>query len=205
MTPEDLGQRGVVSERKFRLVACNFARLVWPRIGRTGRRAVEVAERYAAGLVPEEELVDAHAAAFGRRHGDGGPTALGAVCAGPDAREAARFLANHPDLPFRRQAPLVREIFGNPFRPLQPGPFPDHVIALARACEEALPDTADEGLVPDEYLFLADALEESGELAAAEHCREGRHVPGCYVVEWIFGRGERPEPGPRPTAELLLR
>jgi len=47
---EDLGQRGVVSERKCRLLACNFARLVWPRIGRTGRRAVEVAELHAGGL-----------------------------------------------------------------------------------------------------------------------------------------------------------
>jgi hypothetical protein len=151
---EDLEQRGVVSERKFRLLACNFARLVWSRIGLAGRRAVEVAERHAAGLATEWELLDAHAAALGARHGYDGPTALAAACAGPDAREAARFLASQPTPSPEQQTLLIREIFGNPFRPLPPHPFPETVLDLVRACEEAFPDVD-----PDNYLVLSDAVE----------------------------------------------
>jgi hypothetical protein len=51
-----------VSGRKLRLFACACCRVLWPEMqDQRSRRAVEVAERYADGLVSPRELLDAHA------------------------------------------------------------------------------------------------------------------------------------------------
>jgi hypothetical protein len=81
------------------------------------------------------------------------------------------------------QAVLLREIFGNPFQPPPPRTFPAHVVGLAEVCNAAFPE------VSDDFLILADALEELGEEGAAVHCREKLHVKGCHVLDWILGRG----------------
>jgi hypothetical protein len=78
-----------------------------------------------------------------------------------------------------RLAELVREVFGNPFRPLPARKFPGEVRALAQACFDG--DHA-------AYPVLADALADLGEDEAAEHCRLTGHVRGCHVVDWILGR-----------------
>jgi hypothetical protein len=83
----------------------------------------------------------------------------------------------------RRQCDLLRDVFGNPFRPLPPRRFPAHVVGLARDCYEAFP------AVGESYPILADALEELGEETAAEHCRQPLHVRGCHVLDWALGRG----------------
>jgi hypothetical protein len=79
----------------------------------------------------------------------------------------------------RLQAALLRDVFGNPFRPLAPRAFPPHVAGLAEACDEAFP------AVGESFAILADALEEVGEAAASAHCREALHVKGCHVVDWV--------------------
>jgi hypothetical protein len=70
---------------------------------------------------------------------------------------------------------LVRDVFGNPFRPLPRRSFSAHVRGLAQACY-----AGDVGLLP----VLADALADLGEEAAASHCRQGMHVKGCHVIDW---------------------
>src|SRR5438445_11670657 len=57
--------RGQASERKLRLFACACCRAVWALLtDQPSRHAVEVAERYADGLVGAEALADASQAAW---------------------------------------------------------------------------------------------------------------------------------------------
>jgi hypothetical protein len=77
---------------------------------------------------------------------------------------------------------LLREVFGNPFRPLRPRAFPAHVVGLARECYDAFPE------VSERFPILADALDDLGEGEAAEHCRRGGHDKGSHVLDWITGR-----------------
>jgi len=83
------------------------------------------------------------------------------------------------------QRNLLRDIFGNPFRPvtLDPAWKTATVVALAEAIY------ADRAF--DRLPILADALEEagctSGELL--NHCRQpGEHVRGCWAVDLLLGR-----------------
>jgi hypothetical protein len=51
-----LAERGILSDRKWRLMACAFFRRVWGVLTREGaRHAVQVAEQYADGLVDDDE------------------------------------------------------------------------------------------------------------------------------------------------------
>src|SRR5262249_7572875 len=77
-----------------------------------------------------------------------------------------------------RHAELVREIFGNPFRPLPKQKFPAEIVGLAQTCYD---DRA-------HYPVLADALDDLGESEAAAHCRQSGHVKGCHVVDWVLGQ-----------------
>jgi hypothetical protein len=81
---------------------------------------------------------------------------------------------------YRRElASLLREIVGNPFRPLEIVPCPLTVIELARSLYEG-----------DDCAFaLADALEEASQVKLAEHFRpEGWHPRGCWAMDVILGR-----------------
>jgi hypothetical protein len=85
---------------------------------------------------------------------------------------------------------LLRDIFGNPCRPVALNPrwrAPD-VLGLARAAyeERDLPAGTFDG---GRLAALADALLDAGcedEMVLA-HCRGTRpHVRGCWVVDWIL-------------------
>jgi hypothetical protein len=192
--------------RRLRLLACACCRaLLWDLpVAEKYRRAVEAAEAFADGLIGRDAL-DAAAGARDSRFCSpdetGGPavthasaamlsaaapraasaaynagllalSALGQAALGPKDRAEYR----------RRLCDLLRDIFGNPFRPLPPRPFPGHVQALARDCYDAFP------AVSDRFLILADALADLGEEQAAEHCRQGGHGKGCHVLDWVLGR-----------------
>jgi hypothetical protein len=79
----------------------------------------------------------------------------------------------------------VRDIFGNPFRPitLDPSWLTATVTSLAQAIYEER--------AFDRLPVLADALEDAG-CANAEilsHCRQpGEHVRGCWVVDLILSK-----------------
>ncbi|HUR55082.1 MAG TPA: hypothetical protein VMZ71_13195 [Gemmataceae bacterium] len=82
-------------------------------------------------------------------------------------------------------AHYIRDIFGNPFRPVSFAPSwgTSTAIALARQMYEA----RDFSAMP----ILADALQDAG-CADADilgHCRgDGPHVRGCWVLDLVLGR-----------------
>ncbi|HYH67329.1 MAG TPA: hypothetical protein VD866_21710 [Urbifossiella sp.] len=83
------------------------------------------------------------------------------------------------------QAGLLREVFGNPFRPVVfEGEWrTEAVVGLARGMYEA----RDFGPAP----VLADALEDAGcaDADILSHCRgPGPHVRGCWVVDAVLGK-----------------
>lgn len=90
----------------------------------------------------------------------------------------------------RLHCDLLRDVFGNPFRPLvlDPACRTPTVVSLARAAydERQLPGGE---LDTQRLAVLADALEEAGvpdELAA--HLRSpGPHVRGCFAVDLCLG------------------
>jgi hypothetical protein len=80
---------------------------------------------------------------------------------------------------------LVRELFGNPFRPVQLSrrERTRDVLTLARAIYD---DRAFEQMP-----VLADALEDAGctEAQFLDHCRQGRpHALGCWALDAVLER-----------------
>jgi hypothetical protein len=83
----------------------------------------------------------------------------------------------------QRQAAFLRDIFGNPFRPIMFSPSwrTDTALTLARQMYES----RDFGAMP----ILADALQDAGceDAVILGHCRgEGPHVRGCWVVDLVL-------------------
>jgi hypothetical protein len=179
---ERLGYR--FSARKRRLLACACCRRNWHRLtDERSRHAVVTAERYADGLANRRNLRIAWEGAQ-------------AVVTASGARLLptwARIAASCAEEPVGRAWPLrdlreletsallavVRDLLGNPFRPLPTLSFPPPLLGLAGDCHDG-----------DHVLFplLADALDDLGEEPLAAHCREPEHARGCYVVDWILGR-----------------
>jgi hypothetical protein len=115
-------------------------------------------------------------------------------CLEPDPRGAASsapFFACRATTPFeqltsRTIASLLRDIFGNPFRPVSFDPAwrTSTVLSLASQMYES----RDFGAMP----ILADALQDAG--CASEdildHCRDAKqvHVRGCWVVDLVLSK-----------------
>jgi hypothetical protein len=125
--------RGKDSRRKLRLFACGCCRLVWDRMkDPRSRNAIEVIERNADGEASGSERAAAWTAAR--------PAAR--TWAGVAARSAARKVSWKAaqgaswyvmeSLP--TQAALMRDVFGNPFRPVTVSPAwqTPQVVALAQ-------------------------------------------------------------------------
>ncbi|HEV3386616.1 MAG TPA: hypothetical protein VG097_17495 [Gemmata sp.] len=86
---------------------------------------------------------------------------------------------------YKAQADFLRDIFGNPFRPITIDPtwLTSTVLALANGIysEKAF----------DRMAILADALQDSGcsNEEVLNHCRsDGVHVRGCFVVDKLLGK-----------------
>jgi hypothetical protein len=95
--------------------------------------------------------------------------------AGADLAPTRRFAAS-----------LVRDIFGNPFRPVTFSPEwrTDTTVSLARTMYEA----REFGAMP----ILADALQDAGcdSEDILSHCRDPKqvHVRGCWVVDLVLDK-----------------
>ena len=191
-------------ERKLRLFAAACARLVWDRLPPgVLREAVEATERCADGVPRGDELSGychrlyelisniargagqdwlggEHAVALGLHFlalittiSEGGLRAAGFGSKAPWVLPLVG-----PQLPS-----LLREVFGNPFRPAAAGRTAA-VAGLASAihAERAF----------DRMPGLADALEVAGcdDADLLAHCRSGGpHVRGCWAVDTARGKG----------------
>ncbi|HEX4608486.1 MAG TPA: Imm51 family immunity protein [Urbifossiella sp.] len=210
--------------RRLHLFAAACCREAWHLLtDERSRRGIEVAERYADGLASDAELSAAHAAAYAvalpqRKDPfkDAGwavsfatmPDSAGCVydkVAWALAKEVSKkkeVREAHRAATHARQADLVRDLFGNPFRPVKPDPAfqtPD-LVALARAAYDDRVSPAG-GLNPVRIAALADALEGvAPELAG--HLRSGEsHARGCWAVDAVLGREvSLPEGEPERTA-----
>jgi hypothetical protein len=87
---------------------------------------------------------------------------------------------------FSKAASLLRDVFGNPFRPaaIDPAWLTSTLVALARGIYD---DRAF-----DRMPILGDALEDAGcdNADILAHCRDANatHVRGCWVVDLVLGK-----------------
>ena len=171
---------GRASERKLRLLAAACCRLLLVEPAEVGARVADVAERFAEGRARLEELHDAAAGAEAPLI-----QAVTRAMESQAAWEAVRIgqqdgAARSGDL-----CELIRELFGNPFRPLVVDPSwlqwrDGLVVHMAR--------TIHEQRCFDDLSILADALEEAGcdHPDLLSHCRRpGGHVPGCWALDLL--------------------
>ncbi len=192
---------GRLSDRKSRLLSCAIARLVWDvLLDERSRNAVEVAERSADGntSVYELELAEKQANEVATRdHERQLPQhqhfrAIAAkMCAitKPNAAGVCHFVVGFSqggENLLTRTANLVRDIAGNPFRPVifSPAWRTSDAVALARTMYEAREFSA----MP----ILADALQDAGcdSDDILNHCRDTAqvHVRGCWVIDLVLGK-----------------
>lgn len=198
--PEELLRlvRDTGGRRKLRLLACACARRMAPAAG--AAPVLALAERIADGApnVDADEWRTAHRQLHDLRRGSGGATRRVAgvlectIGQEPyeDAYWAMHHLANEqadstgrPDPAL--QAALIREVFGNPFRPIDFSAWrTGTVVSLARGAYES----HDFSALP----ILADALQEAGcdNDEVLGHCRAAghEHVRGCWVVDGALGK-----------------
>jgi hypothetical protein len=187
--------RGRVSDRKLRLFAAACCRRVWHRLSDARcRQAVEVAEEYADGLAGVDDL-----ASSGKSARDAWKLPADAAArevAGTDAWGAAAAVAHYSSwvaggpraCELLVQAGLLRDVAGNPFRPLAVNPswlaWRDGLpVSMARHLYQSR-EFAD---LP----VLADALEDSGcnDADLLNHLRgPGLHVRGCWALDLILGK-----------------
>jgi hypothetical protein len=109
---------------------------------------------------------------------------------------ASAFVASSPldygvreDQPTRAElVPILRELFGNPFRPvtLDPAWLTWH-NGLLESMAQRMYDSRDFSDMP----ILADALEEAGcsNQDILDHCwSDSEHVRGCWVIDLLLGK-----------------
>lgn len=199
------------SDRKVRLFSCACCRRAWdlardPRL----HEILSLVEGFADGTVNDRARGRAHGLASQLIYLEG-QIGYAQSCLGAELREAARKTVSRLHFSFgceaafaigstvgagtprpeaaraegEQQTPLVRDIFGNPFRPVifSLEWCTDTAVALARQMYES----RDFGAMP----ILADALQDAGcdKDDILSHCRgDGPHVRGCWVVDLVLGK-----------------
>jgi hypothetical protein len=198
--------RGKASERKLRLFACAFGRAVGDSQHQPGPSTVAVGERYADGLASDQELATERRkwACWPEERGPVAPSAYDGAWEAVDwltilerwRDDPDSYIAIPADAVLKRSVLLLRDIFGNPFRP--PPPLPPAVLARNEGAVRRLAaGIYEERQLPAGTLdnarlaILADALEEAGcdNADLIQHCREARsHVRGCWPLDVILGK-----------------
>ncbi|MCI0457932.1 MAG: hypothetical protein L0Z62_13275 [Gemmataceae bacterium] len=234
-----LGRKASV--RKLRLFACACVRQLAHLLpDERSRRALEVGELYADGLVDRREMAEAEGEAMqalnaaaefaaqireaGWAHPANGPdenlswelverrtaeaemaraasglastrwqqagmweaARLAVFAAGLVAQAKTEAAAQSEER--SRQCDLLRDIFGNPFRPLS---LDRRLLAGSGRTLRRLAEAIYEERTFDELPILADALEEAGctDRTILDHCRgTAEHVRGCWVVDLVLGK-----------------
>jgi hypothetical protein len=166
------------SDRKLRLIACACLRTIWSYLNDKNRVYVEWQLDYP-DLAPGRRAV-----LRGSKWAENLRNPASHVVSIIDVTRKGR-LSGDVGLPSARQAELLREIVGNPFRPVAvlPGWLSADALRLAtyshvhRAFEQ-LP-------------IVADALEDAGctDESILAHLRSpGPHVRGCWALDLILGK-----------------
>jgi hypothetical protein len=186
--------------RKQRLFAIACCNRIWHSLTDTSSRmAVETSALFADGLVEKDQLMAAHFASESAVSDESEPSAPGYAASAATAVSATFFraesvclfasLAAGDDLKggpeHTAQCNLIRDIFGNPFRPISFNAawLTSTVLALANGMynEKAF----------DRMPILADALQDAGcdNEDILNHCRQpGEHVRGCWVVDLFLNK-----------------
>lgn len=184
------------SDRKLRLFACACCRQIWHLLtDERSRRAVEAAEQFADR--PDFfslELFDAGVNAPGNTSPSPSVLTQDLLAWGTTLKNYAIvreliFWFNQSPEQALPGAHLLRDIVGNPFRPVVIKPLACSRDMLHRCVSlaQAIYDDRDFALMP----ILADALEEAGcqQEEILRHCREpGTHVRGCWCVDLLLGK-----------------
>lgn len=198
--------------RRLRLLACACCRRIWHMYyDERSQRAVQVAELFADTLATLNDVQAALAASEAVYNRTCSVARSATTALEPDAYDAALSSITYAACAFafsaaarwsgardsehRIQADLLRDIFGNPFRPVVIEPawlaWNDGTIPkLAQVIyeERELPSGHfDRG----QLAILADALEEAGcgDAGLLGHLRgEGPHVRGCHVFDALLQR-----------------
>ncbi|OAI53955.1 hypothetical protein AYO44_15575 [Planctomycetaceae bacterium SCGC AG-212-F19] len=209
-----LGEKA--SGRKLRLFAVACCRRIWAHLADDANRAaVATAERFADGLVTNDERIAALRSVWATRPKedneailhtldpdarDTGPPAASANYA--DAFDAAKYGSRNcrqavlpqplawdggcavEESHALAQCCLLRDIFGNPFRPVA-------VVAWQTATATSLAQAIYAERAFDRLPIVADALEDAGctNDEVLNHCRQpGEHVRGCWVLDLMLAK-----------------
>lgn len=170
------------TDRKLRLCAIAFCRSAWNCSDQVSVTTLSAAEQYADGIVTRQELDNARTLVYQER-GFSYSEHLQAVanCLLADAKSCVLVRAVQTPWVTPRisrlteECRLIREILGNPFRPLpRLIGLTGRTVAMARN----LYDTSDFAALP----LLADALEEDGYPVEEKcpNCQDGIAAP-CAV------------------------
>jgi hypothetical protein len=204
------------TRRQIRLFCCACCRRLWPLLDEARRWAVEVTERFVDGQALAQDMAAAHArvveALTRMTSNDAAFHAARAVealliwgsrtrtrWAAERSQNQVLYSAGHAlaagsglEAEQAAQCWLLREVLGNPFRPVSLTPEvrawgEQTVVRVALAIHQE----RDFERMP----ILADALEEAGcaEERIISHCRSGReHVRGCWALELCLGWDGQP-------------
>jgi hypothetical protein len=189
-------------ERKLRLFAVAACR----RLQWSWDRAVETAENYADGLVSQRELMEArkallqNASTMYRQMGSEDVEAVEELIRAitePHAAEAAFSVVEMATTALQRVTlcDLLREIFGDPFRPvtISPSWLAWKNGTITRLAQNAYDNRVlSTGMLDNTRLtILADALEEVGctDETILMHLRcGGEHYRGCWAIDLLLGK-----------------
>jgi hypothetical protein len=198
--------RTKIGRRKLRLFGCACCREAWPLFADEPECAelVQAAERFADGRESQHRLAHLDAA-LPALQSDGlgfhvfavlGARLVASLNVVRATVEVAQLIAQGtrhivsrsgvPELSVAQQAAILRDIFGNPFRPVTFSP--EWRTATAGALARQMYEAREFSAMP----ILADALQDAGcnNSDILDHCRgPGPHVRGCWVVDLVLALG----------------